>query len=411
MEGQNRPRLEDAVMLDKKKILYQVTGNKSFNIKISEPFNQLSIEFLNDFSNNLKKYNKINSYPDLIYLMFWCRRKKIENLAKDFKSNKLRIGRGLIFHICPSNVPTNFAYSFFFGLLSGNSNIVKVPSINFKEKEIILTILKSVLNKSKYIDLKKTNSFIQYNTKAETTKIISSICDGRVIWGGDKTINEIRKIWIPERSVEITFPDRYSISIINSDQLKRIKSSKIQQLAKKFYIDGYSMNQAACNSPHFIFWVGEKNEKLQNYFWDQLIKIVKKNFLFDDIHIVDKYTNLIENIITQNDFDKIKMFENHLYVIDANKVKVNKLENIRGVNGTFFQKNISNISILKKFITKKCQTVSYFGFNKEQLKLFLLNSNLSGIDRMVPIGNALDINIVWDGFEVTKHLSRVISLE
>ena len=70
----------------------------------------------------------------------------------DFKSNKLRVGRGLIFHICPSNVPTNFAYSFFFGLLSGNSNIVKVPSINFKEKEIILTILKSVLNKSKYID-------------------------------------------------------------------------------------------------------------------------------------------------------------------------------------------------------------------------------------------------------------------
>ena len=51
MEGQNRLRLEDAVMLDKKKILYQVTRNKSFNIKISEPFNQLSIEFLNDFSN------------------------------------------------------------------------------------------------------------------------------------------------------------------------------------------------------------------------------------------------------------------------------------------------------------------------------------------------------------------------
>ena len=171
------------------------------------------------------------------------------------------------------------------------------------------------------------------------------------------------------------------------------------------------MNQAACNSPHFVFWIGEKSEKLQNYFWDQLIKIVKKRFLFDDIHIVDKYTNLLENIITQNDFEKIKMFKNHLYVIDANKVKVNKLENIRGVNGTFFQKNISNISILKKFITKKCQTVSYFGFNKKQLKLFLLNSNLSGIDRMVPIGNALDINIVWDGFEVTKHLSRVISLE
>ena len=34
----------------------------------------------------------------------------------------------MIFHITPSNIPTNFAYSFIFGLLTGNSNIVKVPT-------------------------------------------------------------------------------------------------------------------------------------------------------------------------------------------------------------------------------------------------------------------------------------------
>ena len=32
------------------------------------------------------------------------------------------------------------------------------------------------------------------------------------------------------------------------------------------------------------------------------------------------------------------MFKNHLYVIDANKV--NQLENVRGVNGTFFQNTV-----------------------------------------------------------------------
>ena len=114
MDEQNKLKLEGVGMLNKKKVLHLVTGNKNFSVKISEPFNPLSIEFLNDFSNSLKKYNKIKLYPDLIYLMFWCRRKKIEKLAKDFKNNKLRLGRGLIFHICPSNVPTNFAYSFFF---------------------------------------------------------------------------------------------------------------------------------------------------------------------------------------------------------------------------------------------------------------------------------------------------------
>ena len=204
-------------MLDKKKILYQVTRNKNFVVKVSEPFNSLSVDFLNDFSNNLKKFNKIRFYPDLIYLMFWCGRKKITKLAEEFQNDKLRLGRGLIFHICPSNVPTNFAYSFFFGLLSGNSNIIKVPSADSKEKKIILEIFNSVLNKSKYKNFKNSNAFIQYDNKTESTKTISSICDGRVIWGGDKTINEIRKTWIPERAVEITFADRYSLSIINLD--------------------------------------------------------------------------------------------------------------------------------------------------------------------------------------------------
>ena len=104
------------------------------------------------------------------------------------------------------------------------------------------------------------------------------------------------------------------------------------------------------------------------------------------------------------------MFKNNLYVLDPNN-KTEHIENIRGVSGTFFQKNIYQLKDLKKFISKKCQTVSYFGFKKDQLKHFLINSNLLGIDRIVPIGKALEIDIVWDGFETIKSLSRIISIE
>ena len=152
-------------------------------------------------------------------------------------------------------------------------------------------------------------------------------------------------------------------------------------------------------------------EKLQlNHFWDQLSKIAEKRFLFDDVHIVDKYTNLMENIIIQKDFNKVKMFKNNLYVIDPDK-QTKEIENIRGINGTFFQKNINQINDLKQFITKKCQTISYFGFSKNNFKNFLLNNNLLGVDRVVPIGKALEIDIVWDGYEVIKSLSRIISIE
>ena len=397
-------------MLDKKKTLYQITKNKRFNINVSEPFNNQSIDFLSDFSKELKKEKKIYKYPDLIYLVFWTSYKKIGEAKKKFLSRNIRLGRGLIFHICPSNVPTNFIYSFFFGLLSGNSNIVKVPSKAFSEKNIILSTINKLFKKKKYLDLKNSNFFIQYDEKIENTQKISSICDGRVIWGGDKTINEVRKIWIPERAIELTFADRYSLSILNLNKLRKTKDHEIKLIAKKFFYDSYMMNQSACNSPHFVFWVGKKNNNLQQKFWKELNYIVEQKFILDESVVLNKYSNLIKNMIDQKNFQNIKLFKNNLYVVNPNK-NIKNIENVRGISGIFFQKNIASIIELKKFITKKCQTVTYFGLNKKQIESFVLKNNLFGIDRVVPIGKALDINLVWDGYDVIDSLSRTIALE
>ena len=104
-------------------------------------------------------------------MVFWSSYKKIGEAKKKFLSRNIRLGRGLIFHICPSNVPTNFIYSFFFGLLSGNSNIVKVSSKVFPEKNIILSIINKLFKKKKYLGLKNSNFFIQNDEKIENTYI------------------------------------------------------------------------------------------------------------------------------------------------------------------------------------------------------------------------------------------------
>ena len=149
MVEQKKLKLGDVVMLDKNKVIHELIKNKSFNIKVFQPFSDLVRDLLNDFSNELKSRKETYSYPNLIYLTIWASKKNLKKLEKKFKSNQIRLGRGLIFHICPSNVPTNFIYSFFFGLLSGNSNIVKIPSKKFREKEIILSTIKSLFKKLK----------------------------------------------------------------------------------------------------------------------------------------------------------------------------------------------------------------------------------------------------------------------
>ena len=105
-----------------------LVGNAKVNSIPFKPFAKETVSFLDDLSIELKKIKNIKKFPDLISLSFWCRRNNIEQLKKKYLLSKNRLGLGLIFHITPSNIPTNFAYSLIFGLITGNSNIVKVPS-------------------------------------------------------------------------------------------------------------------------------------------------------------------------------------------------------------------------------------------------------------------------------------------
>jgi len=395
-------------MLDNIISVSNIIKNKKFKVKIFEIYSKLSLSFLRDFSQELRKDKEVQKYPNLIYLMFWCN--NLLNSIKRDNNEFLRLGRGLAFHICPSNVPTNFIYSFLFGLLSGNSNIVKMPSKKFKEKNIILSIIKKLFKKNFYKDLRNSNSFIQYSDKDEATKKLSAISDVRIIWGGDKTINDVRKNWIPEKAIDVTFADRYSFSLINIDKLKKESNTRLFSIVKNFYYDGYMMNQMACNSPHFVFWLGKKDLRFQNKFWSILSNIVDKKFTFDEVHAVDKYSNLMENIIKNQNFLDIKRIKNNVFVVTPNS-KLKNIEEIRGVNGIFFQKNIKNILMLKFFISKKCQTISYYGVSKNEFKEFLSKNNLFGVDRIVPLGQALEIDLIWDGYDVIKSLSRVISFK
>ena len=139
---------------------------------------------------------------------------------------KNRLGVGFIFHITPSNIPTNFVYSLIFGLLSGNSNLVKVPTKKFSQINIVCKILNSILKKKIFKKISKMISIVRYNKEDEYSKEISLKCNARLIWGGDKTIKDIRKYSLNPRAFDITFSDRYSICFLNSLKLLTLQILK-----------------------------------------------------------------------------------------------------------------------------------------------------------------------------------------
>ena len=53
-------------------------------------------------------------------------------------------------------------------------------------------------------------SIVRYSDNPEFTQKISSICNARLIWGGNESIKNIRTFKLQERSIDIAFADRYS---------------------------------------------------------------------------------------------------------------------------------------------------------------------------------------------------------
>ena len=143
-------------MFDMKQLNADIlAGGLKIQKKTLEPFNDEICQFLTSFSQKLISSKETRKFTDLIALAFWCSKKNIQYLKKKFSCDDLRTGKGLIFHIAPSNVPTNFFYSLMFGLLSGNSNIIKVPSNNFDQIRIICDQINQLLNLKKFKSLKK----------------------------------------------------------------------------------------------------------------------------------------------------------------------------------------------------------------------------------------------------------------
>ena len=372
-----------------------------------EIFEKNVIEFLDELSKlilNTKNYNKFN---DLATFAFWCRKKNINAISKNYQSSNLSVGRGWVLHICPSNVPMNFAYSLAFGLLSGNNNIVKIPSRNFFQVNHLLKAINKLTKKKKFLHIKKKLIFIKYQRNDQISSELSKIVNARLIWGGDETVKLFKKFETKPRCVDLNFSNRVSGAIIDLKSLKNLNYKNLYNLIFKFYNDSYLMDQQGCSSPQVIFWLGKKDKNKIKIFWKILSNIVSKNYNFDNSLAVRK-TELASDIILKEKNLKsinIKDLKTVRYRIN----KVNKFDKLNNSFGTFLEVDINSLKKIKKFINDRFQTLLYYGIKKEELLSLISKNNFKGIDRIVPFGRAFDMSHIWDGFDIISSLSRKIS--
>lgn len=372
------------------------------------PFHKDILALLNDVSTTLMKTAEAKRYPDIITFAFFCRKANLEQIKKEWKTDEKRIGRGLTFHIAPSNVPVNFAYSLISGLLAGNPCIVKASSKDYPQTRIICRVFEQLLSDS-YRALKDYIRVVMYPREDQKqTAAFSSACAVRILWGGDQTINTVREIPIPPRAFDVTFSDRYSILCIRAEALLCLSTIELAKISKDFYNDTFLTDQNACTSPRLIYWVGQEEQvkQAQEVFWTSIYTEAAKRYTVEPIIAVDKLcaacTSAIEmNGVTQRMPDNL-IVRTKIPALSA------EIEKNRAPGGYFIEYSSDRLEDLAKVVSTRYQTMSQLGFSNGELRTWIVEHNLSGIDRVCSIGHTMDFSLVWDGYDLIRTLSRQI---
>lgn len=376
------------------------------DVRAKVPFDDSIVEFLNDVSRKLMGNRTAKAYSDVVTFGFWIRKGSVFKLKDRFeKSEGVHLGKGVAFHIAPSNVPINFAYSLVAGLLCGNANIVRVPSKDFPQVGMIANAFNRALEKHE--DMRPYVLCVRYGRDKEINDLFSSIADVRVVWGGDQTIAELRKSPLPPRSGEITFADRYSLAVIDSDSYLNIDNK--ERVAEDFYNDTFFSDQNACTSPRLVVWTGDRIDEAKEVFWKYEHNLVEKKYAFQPIQGVNKLTQAYLIAVAEPGA-KVEEHTDNLII----RVKIpeitDHLMNYRDNSGYFYEYDCENIMDLTPLCNdKRCQTIGYIGDNKVLLPM--IQTGIKGIDRIVPIGKTMDFNLIWDGYNLPSLMTRTVELE
>lgn len=379
----------------------------------SQVFSADRVEFLSELSKALFLLPDVRQMPDLSTFAYWCRKSNIVRLGNEYvEKNAFRTGMGLSFHICPSNVPVNCAFTLAFGLLSGNTCVLRLPSKHSDVVDVLIVNLLKVLEQKKFAHLKREILIARFDRDDVINAFWVSVADCKIIWGGDDTVNNFRQMPSRPRSREIAFPDRYSFCMLNPDSIVGLARAELRSLCLNLYNDIYLMDQAACSSPQLVAWIGEAStvKQAKSRLWDTFAEVVSEHYDLKPVNAVDKYVNACRIAIDNKRVDRIERHGNYLYRVELASVSEEQ-ESCRGYFGTVYEATLDSFIDLVPVVSERYQTVTYFGFSPGDIKEFVAFNRLRGIDRIVPVGKAIDMGLLWDGYDVISTLSREVVIQ
>ena len=377
------------------------------------PFAPETVSFVSALSKAIMTTPKFRAFPEMMAFAYWMRTARLKQLQKQFEQKAdtgLLMPRGLAFHISPSNVDTIFLYSFLLSMLVGNKNIVRLSSRESEQVGAILELFNHLFEDEEHWAVRDRLVIVRYGHDDEVTRYFSSLCDLRVIWGGDVTINTIRALPLPPRATEISFADKVSLAVFDATEYGQLKDKS--KFIHDFINDSFWFGQMACSSPRLVIWRGDKQaiKQASKDFWQRI-----------EVGLVDSPPELSEmDFLNKLVFEQSVAMARKTQIRDSNNNNMNivqvadldklPIEDHCG-GGLFLEAPIKDITELTILLSKRYQTIVSFGIEAEEWNDFITRQRPEGVDRIVRVGEALTFSPVWDGFDLLREFSREISVQ
>jgi hypothetical protein len=300
-----------------------------------------------------------------------------------------------------------FIYSWFYSALMGNRNIVRVSNSASATALLLCDALNQVLASSPDA-IRRSLAIVQYGHEAEITGAFSAHCDVRIIWGGDETVRSIRAIPLAPRATELVFADRYSLSLIRATALLQADDTAVQRLAEQFYNDLFWFDQMACSSPRLLVWQGtpaDAHAAAERLLGRLADVVTQKAYRAETATRINRFTFACRAVLD----GPVSHYERHegrldtLWLTDLTDFC---REHCGG--GLLYQYATESLEPLAGFVDRRDQTVTHFGFSAEELPDLVHQLASRGVDRVVPVGKALQFDRYWDGYDLFLELTRHI---
>jgi hypothetical protein len=374
---------------------------------LREPFDKDVVSALSRLSSALMKDR--TAPPAFTALGYWLRPAALESYRREFMDalpqKAIAAPRGITFHLPPTNVDTIFVYSWALSLLVGNANLVRLPSSANPALDRLLPMIADALAGS---GVEGGNLFATWPQDGPMTARWSELCDTRVIWGGDAKVSMINPMPLRPGAVSIPFPDRFSYSVIGLDAFHALDGQGRDALADKVFNDIFLFDQMACSSSRIVFWLGGEAS-----YRDSAADFAARVSAAAQRRGYDLATST----------RVAKFLHAHQEAIDGDLVAADALEPVMTSlyaaspaaasrraqgGGVLVHARIDSLSDIAAHVEKRDQTLTHFGVGMDDLRAFARSLKGQGVERIVPVGDALQFDRIWDGFDLLRSFSKLL---